>query len=827
MHRKMISCLLSVLMVCSLLAGMAAFCPFTASAAASGPDSAETVWDMESLPDDLYASNYVFDVTSGSGGHTLGYTDASPAAGKGYNGSAAMALTFTADCPTSSFGSDGFYLRLDQDKTANCDWLGISELWFWLDASAFENSALVLELAIDGMHPQLDQPCWLVQNGTTSEQVTFASYDGAKFGSIQLPKGFTGWVGISAGAFATTYGKVKNISINCAPISDAASFPLSLYIDELRIVRQDTTGNALLGGGDLFNQGVDAGDTLLYTDMTNTHQTMVAYGASGCWWSNTYGECSFVDNLLKLLYTDDGIGLNNYRHNIGGGVKEDQSDTNFAGTGRAVYSPLTEDGKYDEDRDIGGYTVLMKLVKLGTVDDFTLFMNSPPSTMTISGTTNGDPWADSASNLRPDCYEAYADYVVDMVQLYNYLGVPIKYVSPINEPQWSWTSGTQEGCHYTAEEAMKLWTLVVQKLNERAETDTTLKGIKLSLSESGSWSDKSFTNYVYYQIMNDETLSAAIDHISCHSYGTSAEDKQRLAKEMWSIGGDVQFHQSEYAPGVEQADFSIATGMDVARVMYEDISILDADTWSYWLAAANGSYTDGLAYFNPNSSDLITTKRLWAMGNYAKFTKGAIRVETDSYGLPDDLLTTAYYNPTEDTVVYVVLNNGKSDQVFGFAGLPSGAVADVYETSAYRDLELRGTMSADSGYNLPAQSVTTFVFHGVEPEDIESGSNPNNPGGHAAVKDFDYTVFHPSAQSSTPEAAGESKSSEPSAKKERTLLPWILGGAALVVLCAIVLILVLRRKKRAVPKQAEADKAPAEDKPETAAEEDGRGERTE
>ncbi len=794
MRKRISFSLLSLLMICSLLAGLMPALA-TPAAAASGPEAAETVWDMEALPEgSLFDVDYVFDATSGEAGHTFGYTDAAAASGRGFDGSAAMALTFNQDCPVGTLWADGFILRISKDETANRDWLGMQEFWFWADASEFQSSEILLDLAIDGLHPDSGKTFWLVQDGVTTESTIVTAFDGAKYGRLPLPKGFKGWIGIGADAFKAIYGKVQAVTLTLAPTNDAKNFPLSLYVDEFRIVRGDTAESAIHGEGDLFNQGVDAGDTLLYTDMTNVHQTIQAYGASGCWWSNFYGQSPFVDNLLKLVFTDEGAGLNNYRHNVGGGVKDDQSDTYFPGTARAVYSPLTEQGTYDEDRDIGGYTVLMKLVQMGTIDDFTLFMNTPPSTMTVSGATCGDAWADSYSNLREDCYEAYAKYVVDMVQLYNYLGVPVKYVSPINEPQYDWAGTSQEGCHYTAEEAMKLWKLVVEELLARSETDQTLSDVKVSLSESGMWSDKSFVNYVYYQIMNDEVLSKAIDHIGSHSYATDAAAKERLADEMWSIGADIRFHETEYGPAYQEPDYSIFTGMDVARVIHEDLSILDVDTWSYWLAAANGSYTDGLVYFNPNSSDLIPTKRLWAMGNYARFTKGAIRVETDNYTMPKNVLPTAYYNPENDTLVYVLVNNTGEDQTFGFAGLPAGASAEVYETSCYRDLELRGTMTADSGYRLPAMSVTTFVFHDVAPEAVASGSNPANPAGHSAMKDFDYSVFHPSE---APQEPQEPVPAEPETPSGGTSLPWILGGAGvLLVIILLVVVLIVRKKNK-------------------------------
>ena len=166
-------------------------------------------------------------------------------------------------------------------------------------------------------------------------------------------------------------------------------------------------------------------------------------------------------------------------------------------------------------------------------------------------------------------------------------------------------------------------------------------------------------------------------------------------------------------------------------------------------------FTDGLVYFNIGSEDLMPAKRLWAMGQYARFTKGAIRVDVDTYGMPRKVKTTAYVNPAEGTLVYVVVNESTSDETFSFVGLPAGSVAEVWETSAIRNLEKRGTMTADAGYALPAESITTFVFNNIKFEDVQSGGNPDNPKKTEVDVNFDYSIFY--ASSEEPEQGGNTQ----------------------------------------------------------------------
>ncbi len=783
--RKLVSLLLSCVMMLSVLAVL------PSPAAAAGESLVpELVWDMEKIPENLYSADMAFDVSSNEHGHTNGLVDVTRAEGKGVDGSTAVALTITEKGGTDLWGTN-VYLRLDKDPNAKTQWLGLEQFWFWIDVSAF-NSQINLDMMIDGVHPKEEGTMYLYQDGQLTETQTKLAFDGAAYGRLPLPKGYKGWVGIRADAFRATFGTVQNVAFGIEPAADANRFPLSMYLDSFYVVRSDTSDSALNGGGELFNKDIPASENKLYTDITDVRQIVDGYGASGAWWTTADGTGPFVDKALEMLYTDKGIGLNTYRHNVGGSVKDDLSDGGNSQRGRKVYSPLTEDGKYDEDRDLGAYTVLMKLKEMGTIHDFTLFMNSPPSTMTKSAMTYGDVWAESFSNLREDCYEAYASYVVDMVQLYNWCGVPVKYVSPINEPQWDWTGG-QEGCHYNAEEAMKIIRIVAQELKDRIAEDPTIAHVRLSVAECANWTDKSYLNYIIYQIKGDELLEEMIGHIAAHSYSGSDDDKTRLKKELRNIGIDITLRQTEYGPSFTEADLTMAGAIDMARIIYEDMSILEVDNWAFWLAVSNGSYSDGLLYYNGNSADLMTSKRYWVLGNYSKFTTGATRVGVDEYGMPKNVLTTAYVNSKDNSLVYVVVNNAKTDQTFSFAGLPAGSVADVYETSWIRDLELRGTMTADNGYTLPAQSVTTFVFKGLDIKAVESGDHPDNPQGHPSKEDFDYGIF----LNNTGSKPG---ATEPGTSDNGGAVVWV---AVAVVLAggAVAAVLILKKRKQTPAKK--------------------------
>lgn len=782
--------------ICLLMAVVIGMLP--TARAAEVPASIEVMWDMEALPDDLYEGGIGWDLTCTYGGHAKGFMDASRADGKGLNNTAAAAITFTDKAHPTNLSANGMCLRLDQDPAANTNWLGAQQYWFWLDTTEFANSTFKLSIMIDGVYPRPEKPCYLVQNGV--ETVCQTIDNGDDFGYLSIPNGFAGWVGIDMDAFDATFGVVQQIGFRIIPSGDWSAFPLSVYVDDVSIVRGSETFDALTAEGEMFNAGTPAGEYRLYTNLTKTYQTVESYGASGAWWASTYGTEPFVDTLLKTIFTDEGAGLNNYRHNVGGSVKDDKSDANSSMVVSAVYSPLMEDGAYDFSRDIGGYTVLMKLLELGTIDDFTFFMNSPPSTMTKNGKTYADADASDLSNLREDAYEAYAEYVVDVVQIYHDLGIPVKFVSPINEPQYDWNTGTQEGCHYEPTEAIRLLELIAAELQDRCEKDPSLEDVRISFAESGTWYDKNYINYLYWKLYANPEYSEKFAHIGAHSYAANASSKEQLMKELFNIAANVTLRQTEFAYGAAQTDLSITSAVAVARVMHEDLSILNVDGWSFWLAGGNGSYSDALVYYNVGQSDVVATKRLWAMGQYARFTKGAIRVEADSYGMPENVFTTAYVDPENGNLVYVIINDSGADQTFSLMGLPEGSVAEVYETSSVRSLGYRGTMTADAGYTLPDESITTLVFRNMDFRAVESDRNPDNPMGIRPITDFDYSVFDkvaedpelPTEPEETEPAAGTPVEQAPQPEELSVVLPIII----VLAVCAVVITIALIVKKK-------------------------------
>lgn len=688
------------------------------------PENTKSLWDMESLPTDHAAGGWAVDASPNQGsGITGGKVDLFGRDGEGYLASRAMEYHYIT--PGSKAWANGVTVDMSAHPTEVVDWPGAQELWFWIDATELASGEKI-ELGLNGSKPASGKDMYLWRNGVKETVVLPIAYNGVTYARLPLG-GYRGWVCLPLSSFNEPFETVEKLNLYIQPNQEN----VSIFLDDFRLTLTDPDDTEDKTGEN-FNSDIPANEALLYTDIAKKHQQVKTFGASGCWWSTGVDKDSqpqLADDLISLLYTDEGIALNNYRHNVGGSMTEGDGPLD---DWRYVPSPLNADGSVSLENDANSYAILKKVAELDGVSDITVFMNSPPSSMTVSGKTYAE--GNAISNLKKDCYEAYAKYVIDVVEACIADGIAVKYVSPINEPQHAWNEIRQEGCHYEPEEAIEVCRLVIGELAARAETNGALRNVKVSMPESAKWSDYAYVNSIYKAMVRDSGVAPYVDHFASHSYSTNADQKRGVARFIGSLGEDpLPLHQTEWGNSENEPAMGMSTAVELGRCLYEDLTILDVESWSWWLGVSKYNYSDGLIYVSGNTSDNTyrLSKRFWALGNYSKYIKGATRVELNESLMPDGVYSSAYVSGDGKTLTYVIVNEKTAGSTFTFAGLPDGAMAEVYETSAKRDCSVqRGTMLASHGYELPGKSVTTFVFRNLEtgaiapPPEVEEPERP-------------------------------------------------------------------------------------------------------
>lgn len=454
------------------------------------------------------------------------------------------------------------------------------------------------------------------------------------------------------------------------------------------------------------------------------------FGVSACWWAQNCGGSEYAEEIAKLLWSKDGLGLNIYRYNIGAGEK-DNPDRTIGNPWRATESfyVQNENGEYEYDftRDSNAQKMLDLALSYGMVDTVVLFANSPHYSMTVSGKSSGGD-KEYVSNLPKENYGAYVDYFLTITQYFLDKGVPVKYISPINEPQWGWGGeyASQEGCHYETEEIYELLRLFAEKIQEKNLP------VKLCAPESGAIGDE--TKEWFKAIYGDETISKSLGTLSYHSYWTDdfADKKVDFGKWLKENVPNTKIDMSEWCQLPCIADTkSIFGALTEARVIANDFSICNVNSWSAWTGVnQNGigedgkNYSDGLISAPDDFSSYEIAIRYYALAHFSKFIpSGSIQlsltrdnedIKTWNSGNPEDKelrniyeVSTVAFKTPDGKIVCVLVNEEDERKVkFNIEGVSK---MHIYTTTESEKLvnTYNGKVKA---VKMPQWSITTVVF---------------------------------------------------------------------------------------------------------------------
>ena len=467
-----------------------------------------------------------------------------------------------------------------------------------------------------------------------------------------------------------------------------------------------------------------------------TYQTIDNFGASDAW------SCQFVGNwpddkknkIADLLFSNEnnadgspkGIGLSMWRFNIGAGSAEQGAGSGIRDEWRRAESFLNSDGTYNWQKQ-AGQVWFLKAAKKRKVSQFLGFTNSPPVQFTI----NGKAYASKGNvNITPEHYDDFARYLARVVKGVEQVSkVRLNYISPVNEPQWDWSDGGQEGCPYTNVEIAGL----VKAIDKVFAADGIRS--KVIIGEAGeigylyTKSNKSAKGYQindFFGPMSPNYLGnlAQVAHtITAHSYFTtspmaaSVKARSALADSVAKINR-LNFWQSEYCILGGNAgeingghrDLGMDAALYMASVINTDLTVTNASAWQWWTAISAYDYKDGLIYIDKNKTDgnFYTSKMLWVLGNYSRFIKpGATRIDA---ALPSDdlkkpLQVSAFKNYKDVTLV--IINPNTEDVDVMLTNNAKVKFITSYSTSAADELKPAAINSAD--VVVKARSVMTVL----------------------------------------------------------------------------------------------------------------------
>lgn len=435
------------------------------------------------------------------------------------------------------------------------------------------------------------------------------------------------------------------------------------------------------------------GPETLNISFYSRYQTFEGFGVSGAWWAQAIGkDTAAMKKVSKLLFSkEDGLGITIYRYNAGAG-----SGKHIKDDWRKTESYLTSKKRFNRYADKYAVKTLKQAVNDG-VEKVVIFANSAPAHMTISNSVSGGEKGES--NLNPKYYNEFSNYLINIARTLKSKGIPVREISPINEPQWDWNdSKNQEGCHFTPEETVGFLKVFVPLLRRR------LPNIKPSVIESGEWKLKSNKSYLE-TIFSDKLLNKNISEYYGHSYWTSAYHKQTFADYFYKKYPDKKLVMSEWTEMKSGRDMTMDSALKMASVIIEDLTILNVISWQYWIAVSKYDWRDGLLYADMEKGKwkISIPKRYYAFMHFSKFIQlNSVRLDTGNSN------SVAFLSENKEITV-IAYNDSFIEKNFSISAGRNLFFSELYITDKKRNAE-KIPLPENGIITLPANSIITAIF---------------------------------------------------------------------------------------------------------------------
>ena len=447
-------------------------------------------------------------------------------------------------------------------------------------------------------------------------------------------------------------------------------------------------------------------------DASQKYQTVEGWGSSLCWWAHMVGRWndSRIDTLINLFTSPDGLNMNIFRYNIGGGDNPDHIGghmVNCKGK-RAEMEGFKAgpDEPYNWDADKGQRNILLKIKEQRPDAIFEAFSNSPPYWMTYTGCSSGnhDKYNE---NLKPEYYGAFCDYLLAVCDHYkNNYGIKFKTLEPFNEPTsgyWTYMGG-QEGCYFSAEEQIKLIKTLYPKLQE--------SGLNTIISASDETSIHDFNKVLKKYIQDGEVLGM-VGQLNTHSYHGSIKDREIAHKLVTKTG--KEFWQSESGPmGLEEPAKGLKNNLLLTQKLFDDMRIMKPSAWIDWQLMEEHNDIWGLVRCNFDTEEYTILKNLYVRMQVTRFIKQGYKIINS-----DNRSVLAAVSSDMSQMVMVLLN--KQEEPTPFIITLENFKCNIKDVTMFRTTQLedckllKNSEIAESSdkkfkYEAPALSLTTLTI---------------------------------------------------------------------------------------------------------------------
>lgn len=337
---------------------------------------------------------------------------------------------------------------------------------------------------------------------------------------------------------------------------------------------------------------------------------------------------------------------------------------------------------------------------------------SPPASMKTNGSIICNTGS-GAGSLSGGSYAAYATYLSNYIGSLTGQGISLYALSVQNEPDFCPT--TYDGASWSNS---NFDTFIKTNLGPTLASNGH-SGVRVMMPESSQFS--SFSGLAN-TCMTDSSCYAFVGINAWHDYDASWNPPNTVTNPYSSLGKG--YWETETSGGIGFGpslmggmwDPSMADGLLWASIIDNRMAVANANAWHYWVAVSadlGGGASDNEGLYNADG--VTTSKRMFVMGNYAKFVRPGW-VNIDATHVPVSGVTvSAYKDPSgSGNFAIVVTNQNSSGSSVTFNLSRFGTVSTVtpWLTSASANLASQSPVTVTSqSFNVTsaANSVTTFV----------------------------------------------------------------------------------------------------------------------
>ena len=440
-----------------------------------------------------------------------------------------------------------------------------------------------------------------------------------------------------------------------------------------------------------------AADTATINGAT-TYQTMAGFGLS-----EAFGQASGVMNASSsaqqqvfsdLFSTTSGAGLDIIRNWIGADPGNSIEPSNPGGPNATPgYVSLASIGQdsgqlWFDQQAKAQYGVTNVFADAWSAPGFMKTNNSADNGGQVCGVTG-------TSCGSGDWRQAYANYLVQYAKDYANAGVPLTYIGPSNEPDFS--AGYDSMTMTPAQMANLLDVVGPTVLNSGLPT-------RVECCAATGWPVAG-----QYASAIESNPTALADTAVLTGHGYSGEPTSPLpgwTKPAW----ETEWYGTDNPWDASWDDGTADSGFTWAQRIYQGLTGANLSAYLFWWGTSTGN--ESLIDLQGNS--VSASSRLWAFGNYSRFVRpGAVRIGASSSSGAVDL--SAFKN-TDGTVAIVALNTGSGADPITYSlsgtGTANGARVTPYLTNSSASIAAQGATAVSNGSftaTIPARSLVTYV----------------------------------------------------------------------------------------------------------------------